>query len=87
MRPAIASNARVNALNHPLDRISQHKITYRPNEYFLFAKVDKDFREQRRGARVPRPGSAEEACPRVVRRMCRARVSQLHVQARLTAPP
>lgn len=49
---AIASNARINALNHPLDRISQHKITYRPNEYFLFAKVDKEFREARRGAVV-----------------------------------
>ncbi|MEO9167166.1 MAG: DapH/DapD/GlmU-related protein, partial [Aestuariivirga sp.] len=24
-----------------------HKITYRPNEYFLFAKVDKEFREVR----------------------------------------
>ena len=49
---AIASNARINALAHPVDRISQHKITYRPNEYFLYAKVDKDFREERRDARV-----------------------------------
>ncbi len=45
---AIASNTRINALNHPLERVSQHKITYRPNEYFLFAKVDKEFREERR---------------------------------------
>ncbi len=49
---AIASNVRLNALNHPLDRISQHKITYRPNEYFLGAKIDKDFREARKSARV-----------------------------------
>jgi phosphonate metabolism protein (transferase hexapeptide repeat family) len=49
---AIAANVRINALNHPLDRISQHKITYRPNEYFLYAKVDKDFREARKQARV-----------------------------------
>jgi phosphonate metabolism protein (transferase hexapeptide repeat family) len=49
---AIASDVRINALNHPMDRISQHKITYRPNEYFLYAKVDKDFREARKGAVV-----------------------------------
>jgi phosphonate metabolism protein (transferase hexapeptide repeat family) len=49
---AIASDVRINALNHPMDRISQHKITYRPNEYFLFAKVDKDFREARKSAVV-----------------------------------
>ena len=48
----IAANVRVNALNHPMDRISQHNITYRPNEYFLFAKVDKDFRDARRKAVV-----------------------------------
>lgn len=49
---AIAANARLNALNHPIDRISQHKITYRPNEYFAHAKIDKAFREQRQQARV-----------------------------------
>ncbi|MBG1233369.1 DapH/DapD/GlmU-related protein [Aestuariivirga litoralis] len=49
---AIAANARINALGHPMDRVSQHKITYRPNEYFLYAKVDKDFREARRTKRV-----------------------------------
>ncbi len=48
----IAANVRLNALNHPMGRISQHNITYRPNEYFLFAKVDKDFRAQRQQARV-----------------------------------
>lgn len=49
---AIAANARLNALNHPLERISQHKITYRPNEYFPHAKLDKAFRAQRQAARV-----------------------------------
>jgi phosphonate metabolism protein (transferase hexapeptide repeat family) len=44
---AIASDVRVNALNHPMDRVSQHKITYRPNEYFLGKKLDKGFREER----------------------------------------
>jgi phosphonate metabolism protein (transferase hexapeptide repeat family) len=43
---------RINALNHPMERISQHKITYRPNEYFLYAKVDKEFREARKAAVV-----------------------------------
>lgn len=48
----IASAARINALEHPTGRISQHKMTYRPNEYFLGAKVDAEFRAQRRHARV-----------------------------------
>jgi phosphonate metabolism protein (transferase hexapeptide repeat family) len=49
---AVAANARLNALNHPMERVSQHKITYRPNEYFAHAKVDKSFREKRQLARV-----------------------------------
>lgn len=49
---AIAANACINALEHPIDRVSQHKITYRSNEYFLGAKLDKDFRERRRSAVV-----------------------------------
>jgi phosphonate metabolism protein (transferase hexapeptide repeat family) len=49
---AIAANARINALNHPMERVSQHKITYRPNEYFVGAKIDKGFREQRQQKRV-----------------------------------
>ncbi len=49
---AIASDVRINALNHPKERISQHKITYRPNEYFLHAKIDKEFREARKSAVV-----------------------------------
>ncbi|MDE2444611.1 MAG: antibiotic acetyltransferase [Alphaproteobacteria bacterium] len=49
---AIAADVRINALKHPVERISQHKITYRPNEYFLYAKVDKNFREARQALRV-----------------------------------
>ncbi len=48
---AIASDCRINALEHPAWRVSQHKITYRPNEYFTGAKLDKEFR-QRRASRV-----------------------------------
>ncbi len=44
---AIASDVRINALNHPIERVSQHKITYRPNEYFLGKKLDQRFREER----------------------------------------
>ncbi len=29
---AIAANARINALEHPIERITQHKLSYRPNE-------------------------------------------------------
>ena len=36
---------------------------------------------------VPRTRSTQEARDRIVRHMCRARVSQLHVQARLTRRP
>jgi phosphonate metabolism protein (transferase hexapeptide repeat family) len=49
---AIASDVRLNAVDHPLDRVSQHKITYRPNEYFVGAKVDADFRASRQAKRV-----------------------------------
>lgn len=49
---AIASNTRLNALSHPISRITQHKISYRPNEYFVGAKLDKAFREKRQKARV-----------------------------------
>lgn len=45
---AIAASVCINALEHPIERVSQHKITYRPNEYFVGAKLDKDFRERRR---------------------------------------
>ena len=49
---ALAANTRINALEHPLERVSQHKITYRANEYFLGAKLDGEFRERRRGKLV-----------------------------------
>ena len=49
---AIASDVRLNALNHPVERVSQHKFTYRPNEYFTGAKLDKAFRDQRRSKQV-----------------------------------
>ena len=49
---AVAAACRINALNHPMERISQHKITYRPNEYFAGAKLDKAFREDRIAAKV-----------------------------------
>ena len=49
---AIAANARINALEHPLERVSQHKITYRANEYFLGAKLDSEFRARRQGKLV-----------------------------------
>ncbi|MFN4142096.1 DapH/DapD/GlmU-related protein [Aestuariivirga sp.] len=49
---AIAAHCRINALNHPTERISQHKITYRPNEYFVGARLDKAFREKRMSQKV-----------------------------------
>lgn len=44
---AIAANSCINALEHPSGRISQHKLTYRPNEYFLGKTLDGTFRERR----------------------------------------
>ncbi|MBO6716819.1 MAG: antibiotic acetyltransferase [Rhizobiaceae bacterium] len=49
---SIAANTRVNALEHPIERVTQHKLSYRPNEYFRYLGVDKDFLERRRGKRV-----------------------------------
>ena len=49
---AVAANARINALEHPLERVSQHKITYRANEFFLGAKLDSEFRARRHGQQV-----------------------------------
>ena len=45
---SIASNTRINALEHPLERVTTHKVSYRPNEYFRGLGVDDDFRERRR---------------------------------------
>lgn len=49
---SIASNVRINALNHPMERVTTHKITYRPNEYFRFLGLDAGAREARLKARV-----------------------------------
>ena len=49
---AIAANTRINALEHPIERITQHKVSYRPNEYFRWLGVDAGFRAQRQGRRV-----------------------------------
>ena len=49
---AIAANTRINALEHPIERVSQHKMTYRANEYFLGAKLDGEFRARRQGKSV-----------------------------------
>lgn len=49
---SIAANVRINALEHPMERVTTHKITYRPNEYFKFQGVDGGFRERRRARRV-----------------------------------
>jgi phosphonate metabolism protein (transferase hexapeptide repeat family) len=49
---SIAANTRVNALEHPLERPTTHKVSYRPNEYFRYLGVDQEFRERRRQKRV-----------------------------------
>lgn len=49
---SIAANTRINALEHPIERITQHKVTYRPNEYFRWLGVDAGFRQRRQGKRV-----------------------------------
>lgn len=49
---SIAANCRINALEHPLERPTTHKVSYRPNEYFRFIGVDAEFRERRRRKRV-----------------------------------
>jgi phosphonate metabolism protein (transferase hexapeptide repeat family) len=49
---AIAANTRINALEHPIERVTQHKLSYRPNEYFRYHGVDGEFLERRRGKRV-----------------------------------
>jgi phosphonate metabolism protein (transferase hexapeptide repeat family) len=49
---SIAANTRLNALDHPMERVTTHKVSYRPNEYFRYRGIDKDFREARRNRRV-----------------------------------
>lgn len=49
---SVAANTRINALEHPIERITQHKLSYRPNEYFRYLGVDSGFRERRQAKRV-----------------------------------
>lgn len=49
---SIAANVRINALEHPVERLTSHKVSYRPNEYFKFLGVDQDFRARRQEKRV-----------------------------------
>ncbi|MEQ1950406.1 DapH/DapD/GlmU-related protein [Mesorhizobium yinganensis] len=49
---SIAANTRINALEHPIERITQHKLSYRPNEYFRYLGVDEGFRRRRQGKQV-----------------------------------
>lgn len=49
---SIAANTRINALEHPMERVTTHKVSYRPNEYFRYLGVDSAFRERRRARRV-----------------------------------
>lgn len=49
---SMAANTRINALEHPLERVTTHKVSYRPNEYFRYLGVDNAFRERRRAKQV-----------------------------------
>jgi phosphonate metabolism protein (transferase hexapeptide repeat family) len=49
---SIAANSRINALEHPLERLTTHKVSYRPNEYFRYLGVDATFRERRQSNAV-----------------------------------
>lgn len=49
---SIAANSRINALEHPMERLTTHKVSYRPNEYFRFLGVDGGFRERRQAKAV-----------------------------------
>ncbi len=49
---SIAANSRLNALEHPIDRITQHKVSYRPNEYFRWLGVDAGFKARRQAKTV-----------------------------------
>lgn len=49
---SIAANVRINALEHPMERVTTHKISYRPNEYFKYHGLDQGLRERRRSKPV-----------------------------------
>lgn len=44
---SIARHVRVNAVEHPMERLTTHKVSYRPNEYFRFLGLDDGFRARR----------------------------------------
>ncbi|WP_420962724.1 DapH/DapD/GlmU-related protein [Brucella sp. IR073] len=49
---SIAANVRINALEHPMERLTTHKLSYRPNEYFRYLGLDGEFRARRQARRV-----------------------------------
>ncbi len=49
---SIAANSRINALEHPLERLTTHKVSYRPNEYFRYLGVDAAFKQMRQAKAV-----------------------------------
>lgn len=49
---SIAANTRINALEHPIERVTQHKVGYRPNEYFRWLGVDGAFKARRQAKAV-----------------------------------
>lgn len=49
---SIAANTRINALEHPLERVTSHKVSYRPNEFFRYQGVDQEWRAHRANKRV-----------------------------------
>jgi phosphonate metabolism protein (transferase hexapeptide repeat family) len=49
---SIAANTRINALEHPIERVTSHKMSYRPNEFFRHQGIDQGFRAHRSGKRV-----------------------------------
>ncbi|MEI5677985.1 MULTISPECIES: DapH/DapD/GlmU-related protein [unclassified Mesorhizobium] len=49
---SIAANTRINALEHPIERLTTHKVSYRPNEYFRYLGVDGDFKARRQSKAV-----------------------------------
>ncbi len=49
---SIAANTRINALEHPIERVTSHKVTYRPNEFFRYQGIDQEWRAYRSSRRV-----------------------------------
>lgn len=49
---SIASHARLNPGNHPMDRVTQHHLTYRRVQYALGAEDDASFFDWRRADKV-----------------------------------